>query len=64
MGKEQYSEERLKKLSYTKFVRLLGVGRVVFYEMVKVVEKVLDKKYLNKKGRMGMFLKIICYILL
>lgn len=51
MGKEQYSEERLKKLSYTKFVRLLGVGRVVFYEMVKVVEKALDKKHLNKKGR-------------
>ena len=51
MGKEQYSEERLNKLSYTKFVRLLRVGRVVFNEMVKVVEKELDKKHLNNKGR-------------
>ena len=51
MGKEQYSEERLNKLSYTKFVRLLGVGRVVFNEMVKVIEKELDKKHLNNKGR-------------
>ena len=46
MGKEQYSEERLNKLSYTKFVRLLGIGRVIFNEMVKVVEKELNNKHL------------------
>ena len=51
MGKEQYSEERLNKLSYTKFVRLLGIGRVIFNEMVKVVEKELNNKHLNNKGR-------------
>ena len=36
MGKEQYSEERLKKLSYTKFVRLLGVERVIIYAMISI----------------------------
>lgn len=51
MGKEQYSEERLSKLSYTKFVRLLGVGRVIFNAMVQVIQKKLTIKHLNKKGR-------------
>lgn len=51
MGKEQYSEERLSKLSYTKFVRLLGVGRVLFNLMVQVIQKELDNKHKNKRGR-------------
>lgn len=51
MGKEQYSEERLNKLSYTKFVRLLGVGRVIFNKMVQVIEKELTNKHCNHKGR-------------
>lgn len=51
MGKEQYSQEKINKLSYTKFVRLLGVGRVVFYKMVQVVEKELAIKHTSKKGR-------------
>lgn len=51
MGKEQYSEERINKLSYTKFVRLLGVGRVIFNTMVQVVHKALISKHLNNKGR-------------
>lgn len=51
MGKEQYSEERLNKLSYTKFVRLLGIGKIIFNAIVKVVEKALNNKHLNKKGR-------------
>lgn len=51
MGKEQYSEEKLSKLSYSKFVRLLGVGRVIFNLMGQVVQKEIDKKHLNKKGR-------------
>ena len=51
MGKEQYSEERLNKLNYTKFVRLLGVGRVIFYTMIRTIQKELNKKHKNKKGR-------------
>ena len=51
MGKEQYSEERLKKLNYTKFVRLLGVGRVIFYAMIRTIQKELNKKHKNKRGR-------------
>lgn len=51
MGKEQYSEKRLNKLSYTKFVRLLGIGRVIFYKMVQVIKKELESKHNNKKGR-------------
>lgn len=51
MGKEQYSDERLAKLSYSKFMRLLGVGRVIFNKMVKVVDRELQEKHQNKKGR-------------
>lgn len=51
MGKEQYLEERLNKLSYTKFVRLLGVERVVFNKMVQVVQKESTNKHQNKRGR-------------
>lgn len=51
MGKEQYSEEKLSKLSYKKFVRLLGVGRVNFEMMVRVVQQALNDKHSHKKGR-------------
>lgn len=51
MGKKQYSEEKLKKLSYKEFVRLLGVGRVIFELMVRVIQKRLDEKHNHKKGR-------------
>ena len=51
MGKEQYSEERLNKLSCPKFFRLLGVGRVIFNMMVNVIENAINNKHLNKKGR-------------
>lgn len=51
MGKEQYTEKRINKLSYTKFVRLLGVGRVIFYKMIQVVQKEIMKKHAHKKGR-------------
>lgn len=51
MGKEQYSEERLNKLSYPKFFRLLGVGRVIFNMMVNVIENAINNKNPNKKGR-------------
>ncbi len=51
MGKEQYSKERLNKLSYTKFKRLLGVGRVIFNKMIQVVQKKYDELHQNKKGR-------------
>ncbi len=51
MGKEQYSEERLNKLGHQKFVRLLGVGRVIFNEMVKTVEREISEKHSHKKGR-------------
>ena len=50
MGKEQYSEENLNKLSYTKFIRLLGEGRVIFNLMVQVVQKEIDKKHFNLLG--------------
>lgn len=51
MGKGQYSEERLNKLSYPKFVRLLGIGRVTFNLMIRVIENAINKKHLNKRGR-------------
>lgn len=51
MGKEKYSEERLSKLGHTKFVRLLGVDRVIFNKMVKVVQNKINEKHTNKKGR-------------
>ncbi len=51
MGKEQYSEERLSELSYTKFKRLLGVGRVIFYKMIQVVQRKYDKLHQHRKGR-------------
>lgn len=51
MGKKQYSEEELSRLSCTKFVRLLGVGKVIFNAMVQAVQKELENKHLNKKGR-------------
>lgn len=51
MGKKLYSEERLNKLSYTKFVRLLGVGRVIFNLMVQIIKKELDSVHAKKKGR-------------
>ena len=51
MGTEQYSEERLAKLSYTKFVRLLGVGRVIFDRIVKPVKIVCEETHKTKRGR-------------
>ena len=51
MGNKQYSEEKLSKLSYTKFVRLLGVGRVTFNKIVQLVTVAYEIKHRDKKGR-------------
>ena len=51
MGNKQYSEEKLSKLSYTKFVRLLGVGRVTFNKIVQSVTIAYEIKHTGKKGR-------------
>ena len=51
MGKEQYSKERLSKLSYTKFVRLMGVGRLEFNKMIQVVQEEIDRIHNHKPGR-------------
>lgn len=51
MGNEKYSKERLSKLKYKAFVRLLGVGRVPFELMIRAVQRVLDEKHCQKKGR-------------
>lgn len=62
---EQYSEEKLAKLPYTKFKRLLGVGRVIFNAMLKAVEKTYYKKH-QKGGRPSKFEpreKVIIFLL-
>ena len=48
MGSNKYSEEKLKELSYIKFRRLLGVGRVEFNLICKAIEK--DYKEKHKSG--------------
>lgn len=48
MGSNKYSEDKLNKLSYIKFKRLLGVGRVEFNLICKVIEK--DYKEKHKSG--------------
>lgn len=48
--KEVYSEERLAKLSYTKFMRLLGVGRVIFASITWALKDDYKKKH-DKGGR-------------